>query len=1049
MEEGSGDSCSSGRLIDYFFVCGIADEEQSLKNFKVSNGNVEEPCDPCTVEYPAGIKLRVPAEDYPDFAFPSRLAEFCFQSPKRRRVQRIVTTKSGISGRRELSKQAHSKTKFEPSYSSFALTEENGSRFYCFCLTFYEPPDNTLLHELVKKIEEYNTIVKKRFQKKAEDLKTAIRALAEEISHISTELEEKSRGLNNEKLKLHEQFAVYEEEEDLCSGLENRLAMGMAELKGHKEELARAKSAIGKLGEYLDPLLNMNAVKRKSSITNMGLFAETQKTLRVVPGSATSISTGDKKSASCAAVEMTSYYFASPVVIGFVSHLPYLSLFRDSLCQIFMNYIKALNMYSINFEIPPHLDFGCYPEIVDLPIPPANTVFSMINKFTRHLPVPPCGKTEVKLNFDSTTMYYSKPPVNFFPFELNNFSLRMICELLSAENIILVVRGLLLEKKIVLASYNEAALHLVSETLLSLIYPFKWHYTYIPTLPSCAIDVLDSPSPYFVGCSPDCVYDCAEEMEPNCPDDAILVDLDRNKSFADGVQDFVKLPQHVERLLMRALEVVCCKNERPKYTEADLNGEQEVFPKKYSDCFTYPFIDSTSEAKDGREMQPVYGCYFSKPSLERKTGNNSLSKKPSLDKDKKGENEDIRVEVTARGSDASDPKDSSRKTDSAHRFVLKRFTKGTICSLCSEQVTGITNNGFMCHNCGCIFHKKCLEGAKEIECGSFNEVAIRWEFLKIFSIMMKNYRNFFRSPEEVVIRSSADENAGLVNLNSDIDSIHDVFRAEEFISNADKELRPFLSAFAMSYCFLHFVVYRMDNPETNYDILFFDDYMKWRKKKPAVFLQDENYGFNSVFEVDLKGGDGKAEENQMQSRFLSLREMYIIHELHGKMDGTLGNVNKIKLLSNAEEDEMKAHTQSIIRRVNLKKKKKKTIRTVKSMFGEKSAPAKQEPNSLVFQLLVEKVNETFQEIDMSKDRLDQLPIADIEKELLVLYGQHSNLINAADVISSSDNVAELQTTLKVLVDRISTYEELLREKKLILEITGEMQEANLTASENG
>jgi len=36
-------------------------------------------------------------------------------------------------------------------------------------------------------------------------------------------------------------------------------------------------------------------------------------------------------------------------------------------------------------------------------------------------------------------------------------------------------------------------------TILALLYPFEWQHVFVPVLPSCMTDVLDSPTPYIIG----------------------------------------------------------------------------------------------------------------------------------------------------------------------------------------------------------------------------------------------------------------------------------------------------------------------------------------------------------------------------------------------------------------------------------------------------------------------------------------------------------------------------------------------------------------------
>ena len=739
----------------------------------------------------------------------------------------------------------------------------------------------------------------------------SIETLSSSIEGLKENIEYKRKARTLKKLDGGALATLYEEECILCEKLESLCEESKAKVREHSALLKETAEALSKVGDYLNPLLCMSELKRKSSIKRLSLSITNEEEKRSTdkPDPRLLFSSRKRSSAQLVSNKKNTHYFVSPVVIGFMSRFPFLSVFRDFLCEIFLNYIKCVNTFGKNFEIPPHLDINLFPEAVELKASP-KSIFATVDQLRSKTPVPPHGRIEIRLLFENSghEMFYGRPPVNFFPFEINNFSLRMMCELLSAQNVLLLFGGLLLEHKVVLISNNPSALHVVSESLLSLLYPLKWHYTYIPVLPSYAIDVLESPSPFFVGCHPSCIYGDNDDSSLECFPDVIYVDLDTNKAFLSPECEYPKLPPNIEKFLLNTLQVVCTKQLRVRGVHDFNNSESQTFvnsqydlsemfssnmtisdlksfPKSYNTCFSFPFIDSSVPLREGKEMVSRKGCYFSRTSCtsyrdggydlgtsiqsslsveldaskvkrEKSLNRNEPYYVASRDNSSRFSNDsgsgNFEIQVQSESSD--DFCDRSEGSFGSHKFSLKHFSKGTICSVCSEQISGITSNGYICAVCGSICHKKCIEGAKSSLCGTFNETSIRWEFLKGFSVLMKNYRDFFKKSENVLVKSSSDPYASYVQAKIDVDSIEDVFLVEDYISEADKEMRPFLTRFSKAYGFLDFMVYRLNTPETNYDILFFDEYMKWRKKKATVFLQNDCYGFTSTYNVNISEG---------------------------------------------------------------------------------------------------------------------------------------------------------------------------------------------------
>ncbi|EQC40932.1 hypothetical protein SDRG_01995 [Saprolegnia diclina VS20] len=81
----------------------------------------------------------------------------------------------------------------------------------------------------------------------------------------------------------------------------------------------------------------------------------------------------------------------------------------------------------------------------------------------------------------------------------DEWTVAVLLSLLSADNIVLVLGHLLLEKQVAIVSDSTAKLAAVSAAFVVLLRPFQWQSTYIPVLPSSLLDFLHSPVPYLVG----------------------------------------------------------------------------------------------------------------------------------------------------------------------------------------------------------------------------------------------------------------------------------------------------------------------------------------------------------------------------------------------------------------------------------------------------------------------------------------------------------------------------------------------------------------------
>lgn len=80
-----------------------------------------------------------------------------------------------------------------------------------------------------------------------------------------------------------------------------------------------------------------------------------------------------------------------------------------------------------------------------------------------------------------------------------DFDATRIFYYLDVENLLTVLKCILLERRILFYSRITKNLTFVAETLAKLIFPFEWHHIYIPLLPDSFGRFLDAPVPYIIG----------------------------------------------------------------------------------------------------------------------------------------------------------------------------------------------------------------------------------------------------------------------------------------------------------------------------------------------------------------------------------------------------------------------------------------------------------------------------------------------------------------------------------------------------------------------
>jgi hypothetical protein len=108
---------------------------------------------------------------------------------------------------------------------------------------------------------------------------------------------------------------------------------------------------------------------------------------------------------------------------------------------------------------------------------------------------------------------------------ISNSSLQPLFSCLHPRRVLSLVESLILERKILLISSQISLLTLLSEVLLSLLYPFQWKYLYVPLLPLQLFKYLSCPTPFLIG-----IHSCFFKKARDFIDkETIVVNLDNDE----------------------------------------------------------------------------------------------------------------------------------------------------------------------------------------------------------------------------------------------------------------------------------------------------------------------------------------------------------------------------------------------------------------------------------------------------------------------------------------------------------------------------------------
>ena len=301
-----------------------------------------------------------------------------------------------------------------------------------------------------------------------------------------------------------------------------------------------------------------------------------------------------------ASVESASVLMHVPRALLFTSRLSYVAQHREILTQLYQHFFSPIpsplcpSLPTIQLPCPysaaaaspaSSLSSPCLlscpctdPIRLDCVGQPFETYLTLL---TQEVPLPKSGGTPVEVTVACRT-YRLSLPASELDFPHLEFDLHELFQVLDVECVLMAMRCVLSEMKLIFYSSSRSLLHAVSESIIALCFPFTWSHVYVPVLPKSLLGIIEAPVSFIVGLHsatpPD--LDHISDLTPYA-----LIDIDR--SSVDLAQPPPPFPAHAVRVLLKGLRRLI----RPGVFKADnvreeggVRGEAEIYQKLHSTC---------------------------------------------------------------------------------------------------------------------------------------------------------------------------------------------------------------------------------------------------------------------------------------------------------------------------------------------------------------------------------------------------------------------------------------------------------------------------------
>ncbi|KAF2074373.1 hypothetical protein CYY_004307 [Polysphondylium violaceum] len=359
----------------------------------------------------------------------------------------------------------------QPSFFPFVLTSETGSRFYASCLTFYEPISDDLYSELKK-----NTI-----------------AYEHSLSTPTVTLNPENESSTTTTTTTTTTTAATTDDKNKESTVSKDVSKDSTPSTSSSTTTTTTTPVITTTN-----VLN-NDKDSKDTTPAKDTSKDTTSTNLDTSISTSSTSSTLKRIQSGNTIESNfpSVLYA-PKCICLLSHFPFFSAFRISLNEIY---------HKVFFS--------------STPLPIERYIYNLVQE----IPLPQPGANIVSFNLGGQTQIPLKRPSDCL-LPTPDLSFNILFKCLDIRNVLLVLKCILLEEKIIIISSQYSLLTYISEIISSLLYPLQFPHVYVPILPELLLEYVYSPFPFIMGVHKS--YSSTILNEENLLSEIVVVDLDNN-----------------------------------------------------------------------------------------------------------------------------------------------------------------------------------------------------------------------------------------------------------------------------------------------------------------------------------------------------------------------------------------------------------------------------------------------------------------------------------------------------------------------------------------
>ena len=304
---------------------------------------------------------------------------------------------------------------------------------------------------------------------------------------------------------------------------------------------------------------------------------------------------------SLSTVEHESVLMYVPRVLCFTSRLSYVAQHKEILTQLYHYFFSpptsslypaSMPIYPLPCPYHPNTQSGppltpSYPCILGCQCSPpirldccGHTLESNLLLLLAEVPLPEPGSTPVDLTV-GCRQYRLFLPASELDLPHVEFDVSELFQVLDVESVLMVMRCILSEMRIILYSSSMSLLHSVSECLIALCFPFTWSHVYVPLLPKQLHTIIEAPVSFIIGLHSSSPPNL-EHITDLTP--FALVDIDR--STVDLAQPPPAFPAHAVRVLLAGLRRLV----RPDVFKADevrvggKRGESDVYARHHPKC---------------------------------------------------------------------------------------------------------------------------------------------------------------------------------------------------------------------------------------------------------------------------------------------------------------------------------------------------------------------------------------------------------------------------------------------------------------------------------